>query len=283
MADRRFHLQSLLSPLLVATLSVAQQSGPVDLSNAALVKRTLAAELRLAQDTSHPMRYRLYKATPRLSSVKEICETRDGSVARLVEINGHPLNESDEQKEQGRLDGLLQDPGRQRHRKQSEDQDASRAIEVLRALPNAFLYDYSGTTVESTGQVAKFTFRPNPAFSPPNLETQVLSAMTGEIWIDPSQERITRLEGHLQQDIDFGWGILGRLNKGGWIVIEQADVGKGQWRIVRFQMSMSGRVLFKNRVFDTVEKESQFEPLRVGMSYAEAIRDLRSRTSPGGR
>ena len=70
--------------------------------------------------------------------------------------------------------------------------------------------------------------------------------MTGEIWIDPVHLRVVRLEGHLQQDVDFGWGILGRLNKGGWIVIEQADVGGGQWRTVRFQMQMSGRVVFKN-------------------------------------
>ncbi|HUN87090.1 MAG TPA: hypothetical protein VMU48_22115 [Terracidiphilus sp.] len=283
MADNQIHLQSVFALLLLASLAVAQQSTAVETSNADLVKRTLAAELVLAQDASHPMRYRLYKATPRLSSVKEICETRDGSVARLIEINGHPLSQSDEQKEEARLEGLLQDPGRQRHRKQSEDQDASRAIDVLRALPKAFLYEYSGTAIESTGRVAKFAFRPNPAFTPPNLETQVLTAMTGEIWIDPSQERITRLEGHLQQDVDFGWGILGRLNKGGWIVIEQADVGNGQWRIVRFQMSMSGRVLFKNRVFDTLEKETQFEPLPVGMGYVEAIRELRSAPAPGGR
>ena len=46
--------------------------------------------------------------------------------------------------------------------------------------------------------------------------------MTGELWIDASQERITRLEGHLQQDTTYGWGILGKLDKGGWIVIEQA-------------------------------------------------------------
>ena len=71
--------------------------------------------------------------------------------------------------------------------------------------------------------------------------------MTGEIWIDLSTERVTRLEGHLQQDVDFGWGILGRLNKGGWIVIEQADVGEHQWRIVHFKMSMSGRVVFKTK------------------------------------
>jgi len=32
--------------------------------------------------------------------------------------------------------------------------------------------------------------------------------MTGELWIDAAQERVVRLEGHLQRDVDFGWGIL---------------------------------------------------------------------------
>ena len=71
--------------------------------------------------------------------------------------------------------------------------------------------------------------------------------MTGEIWIDAAQERVTRLEGHLQQDTDYGWGILGKLDKGGWIVIEQADVGGHQWRIVRFKMQMNLRMLFKDK------------------------------------
>jgi hypothetical protein len=80
--------------------------------------------------------------------------------------------------------------------------------------------------------------------------------------------------------VDFGWGILGRLNKGGWIVIEQAvvgpDMGIGQWRIVRFQMQMSGRVFFKNRTFDTTEEESQFAPLPVGLGYQKAIAMMRA-------
>jgi hypothetical protein len=95
--------------------------------------------------------------------------------------------------------------------------------------------------------------------------------------------RVTRLEGHLQQDIDFGWGVLGRLNKGGWIVIEQADVGGHQWRIVRFQMVMSGRVLFKNKSFDTVEEQTQFEPLPAGLGYRQAIQMLRSGMGSAGQ
>ena len=69
------------------------------------------------------MRYRLRKSSPRLTSTKEIVETREGAVARLLAIDDKPLSQDDEHKEQARLDGLLADPGLQRHRKQSEDQD----------------------------------------------------------------------------------------------------------------------------------------------------------------
>jgi hypothetical protein len=105
--------------------------------------------------------------------------------------------------------------------------------------------------------------------------------MTGEIWIDPAQQRVVRLEGHLQQDVDYGWwGALGHLSKGGWIVIEQADVGPDMgingWRTVRFRMQMSGRVFFRTRVFDTTEEQTQYAPLRQGMSYQQAIQMLRS-------
>jgi hypothetical protein len=244
----------------------------------ALVERAVASEMRTAQDSSHPMRYRLRKSSPRLTTVKEILETRDGAVARLLSMGDKPLSAADEEKEQARLDGLLSDPGRQRHRKQNEEADTGRALKVLRALPQAFLYQFAGTGWGPAGKVEKFTFKPNPRFSPPDLETQVLTAMVGEIWIDASQMRVTRLEGHLQRDIDFGWGILGRLNKGGWIVIEQADVGGHQWRIVRFQMAMNGRVFFKNKTFDTLEEQTQFEPLPAGLGYRQAIQMMRSGT-----
>jgi hypothetical protein len=242
----------------------------------AMVDAVLANELKAAQDAGHPMRYQLRKTSPRLTTTKEIFETKDGLVARLTAINDRPLSDSDEASEDARLNELLGDPGRQRHRKQAEDADASRALMVLRELPSAFKYQYAGSSEGPTGAAQRFTFRPNPNFSPPNLETEILTEMAGEIWIDPARMRVIHLEGHLQQDVDFGWGVLGRLNKGGWITIDQADVGGGLWRIVHFQMVMSGRVVFRTRVFDTAEDETHFAPLPVGLGYQKAIETLRS-------
>jgi hypothetical protein len=241
-----------------------------------LVERALAAELRSAQDTTHLMRYRLRKSSPRLTSTKEIVETRDGDVARLVSLFDKPLSQADEQLEEARLNALYSDPGRQRHRKQNEEGDMGIVLKLLRMLPHAYLYQYAGAGSGPAGKVERFTFRPNPAFSPPDFETQALTAMTGEIWIDAAQERVTRLEGHLQQDTDYGWGILGRLDKGGWIVIEQAGVVGRQWRIARFKMQMNLRVLFKTRNIDTTEEMTQYAPAPAGINYRQAIQMLRT-------
>lgn len=216
----------------------------------ALVQRALATESQAAQElgnSSHPMRYLLHKTSPRLTSTKEIVETKEGDVARLLSINDQPLSAESEQQEQARLQALIDDPSLQQHRKRSEDSDTARALKILRVLPSAFLYQFSGSGTAASGTVEKFTFKPNPQFDPPDMETGVLTAMAGEIWIDPVQERVVRLAGSLQQDKNIALGIV-ELDKGGWVEIEQADVGSHQWRIVHLKLLMNVRVLFKPRI-----------------------------------
>jgi len=260
--------------------ALAIQAAPVEALTPAqahmLVERALASELRAARDSSHPMRFRLRKVSPRLTSTKEIVETKDGAVARLVARFDKPLSSFDEQAEQARLDALLADPSRQVHRKHGEDEDMDLLLKLLRMLPRAFVYQYAGVATGPAGPVQKFTFQPNPGFDPPDLESQALTALTGELWIDAAQERVTRLEGRLQQDTNYGWGILGKLNKGGSILLEQADMGGQQWRIARFQMVMSLRILVKNKSFDTLEEMTDYAPVPLGMDYKQAIQMLRS-------
>jgi len=243
----------------------------------ALVSRALATESRATRELtslSHPMRYRLRKSSPRITTTKEIAETRDGDVARLIAISDQPLSAADEQREEARLDALLSDPGLQQHRKQSENNDTARALKVLRVLPTAFLYEYEGTGTAVTGTVEKFTFKPNPQFSPPDLETGVLTAMAGEIWVDAAQERVVHLAGRLQQDKEIALGIV-QVDKDGWVEIDQADVGGHQWRIVRLRLKMDMRILFKAKNSDSVQEFTHFAPLPTALSYRQAIQMLR--------
>ena len=268
-------------PALSAGLQSQGQTGQPTLTPTqaqALVQRALATESLAAQDlghAGHPMRYQLHKTSPNLTSTKEIVETHDGDVARLLSINDQPLSPDSEQKEQARLQALLDNPSLQQHRKQSEDSDTARAMKVLRVLPSAFLYEFAGTGTASNGTVEKFSFKPNPHFDPPDTETGVLTALAGEIWIDPVQERVVRLAGSLQQDKEVALGLF-ELDKGGWIEIEQADVGSHQWRIVHMKLVMNTRVLIKRKSSNSVQDYTQFVPLPPDLTYRQAIQILRS-------
>lgn len=262
-----------LIPLSLAFFSLALGQNPHSAAppDQSVVQQALAAELRSAQDKGDPMRYRLRKWSPRLSTTKDLVETQEGTVALLVAVNDRPLDAAQQQKEQQRLQALLADPGKQRHRMLGQEADTARALKVLRALPHAFVYHYAGQTTVDGLPLQRFAFEPSPGYDPPDLETEALTALSGQIWIDPASGRVQHLEGHLIRDVDFGWGILGRLYKGGWITIDQADVGRGVWRIVRFQMHMSARVVIRTRNFHTIEETSHFVPVPTGLSYRQGI------------
>lgn len=267
----------VLAHSLVAHAAV--QSAPHSLTNdeaQALVKRVLQAEISSAGDNSHPMRYRLRKQSPRLATTKLIVETKDGDVARLIAVNDSPLGPQDEQNEQNRLEALLNDPAQQRHRQQREQGDTERARKVMRALPDAFLYSYAGIADTPQGPSYRLSFQPNPNFDPEDLEAQVLKGMAGELWIDVAQQRVTRLECKRLHDVDYGFGLLGKLDKGGTLLLEQADVGDHQWRTTRMVLVMNARVLFKTVKLDTTLELSQYSSVTPGLSYQEAIKLLQA-------
>jgi hypothetical protein len=247
-----------------------------------LVRRVLAVELEASQNgpIDHPMQYRLRKTSPRYSSAKLIIETRDGDVARLLEVNGAPLSPESEQSEAARLQALLDDPSLQHHRQEREQGDAERARKIIRALPDAFLYQYSGIVETPHGPSYRLSFQPNPKFDPEDLEAQALKGMAGELWIDAAQKRVTRLEGKRIHDVDYGWGILGKLDEGGTLLLEQTDVGEGQWRTTHMVLVMNARFLVKTIKLDTTLELSEYAPVPPGMSYKDAIQMLRKNDSP---
>jgi hypothetical protein len=273
-------LASLLCLLLGTSCTISAQS-PAPLTNdeaQTMIKRVLHTELESAQDAAHPMQYHLRKMSPRLSTTKLIVETKDGDVARLLAVNDAPLSPESQQTEDARLQGLLNDPSLQRHRQEREQGDAERARKVMRALPDAFLYQYAGIVDTPHGPSYRMSFQPNPNFDPEDLEAQVLKGMAGELWIDIAQQRVTRLEGKRIHNVDYGWGILGKLDEGGTLLLEQADIGGHQWRTTHMVLVMNARFLIKTVKLDTTLDLSDFTPVTPGIGYQKAIEILRAQS-----
>jgi hypothetical protein len=88
----------------------------------------------------------------------------------------------------------------------------------------------------------------------------VYHAMTGTLLVHPSLKRLVRLEGRLFEDVNFGWGLLGHLDKGGSFKVVQKDVGQGHWESVLVDLNIRGRaVIFKTI---TVHQKQVFSGFR---------------------
>jgi hypothetical protein len=220
----------------------------------------------------HSFSYLQRKLDPKGSQVRRIFETKDGDVARLLEKDGKPLSRDEEQAEIDRLNHLLDHPDVQEHKHKKEQEDGARGDEMVRMLPDAFLYTLEGMVEGPNGPCYRLQFKPNPAFTPPDREGEVYHGMVGELWVDQAQLRLVKIDAHLISDVNFGWGVLGRLYKGGSILVQNADVGLHHWETVHMKLNLQGKLLMMKSVdYSTTEDSSDFQMQPQELSYQEAI------------
>ena len=210
---------------------------------------------------------------PRGSVTKLMVNTPQGILSRIVAVNDRALTSLERQQDDERINRLL-DPSRMREKSRKQQDDQEHIQRLIRALPDAFRCDYASATEEDRNLRLECT--PNPAFSPPNYESQVLQGMNAVILIDREEKRVARIEGTLFRDVTFGWGILGRLNRGGHIEITQSRVSGEYWSVTRMQLDVEGHlVLVKPLNIEETEDSWDYRPV-PRMSVAQALEYLRS-------
>ena len=257
--------------LLVMESLAAGQNG-ANPSPGELIRRTVGSELAAANAPGHYM-YRLTEDSPGKSQTKEMIETRNWLIGRLILLNHKPLRPKQQQKENDRLRKLLTDPSSLRALQKREHRDEERVRGMMRALPDAFIYEYAGTEREECcGELVRVKFRPNPKFEPPSLASRIYQGMEGTILVDPRVCRLVRVEAELVRDVEFGWGLFGRLYRGGTFLLEQRDVGGGRWAMTTLALHFTGKVLlFKSIDIDSVRKATVFRQMPDNLTLDQGL------------
>ncbi len=258
----------------VAQVSLSQTPLPQDANQyiRQAVQHELAEEDR---DQSH-WRYHFHRDDERNNYDRDVIETKEGNLARTVLFNGQPLTTEQVQQDEDRMRKLVSDPEERAKRIKREKEDAEKARRLLKAIPDAFIFKYDG---EEEGMV-RLSFVPAPHYSAPNREMQVFRALSGKLWIDRSSSRLAAIDGALFEDVTFGLGLLGRLNKGGTFKITQRQVAPGHWELVSLELNLSGHAI----IFKTVNiKQRQifrdFQRVSDSLTMAEAFQILQK--NPG--
>jgi hypothetical protein len=166
-------------------------------------------------------------------------ETREGTLRRLIELSGQPLSASASAAETQRINSYVHDPDAQAKARKNGAHDDAQATELLKMLPDAFLW----STVSETPEFITLSFRPNPNFSPPDMQSRVMCAMAGEMMIARNGDRIRTLRGQLSYNVLIGFGLLAKLYKGGTFDVERRLVGDGHWQITETHVHIGGHAL----------------------------------------
>jgi len=235
-----------------------------------LVREVIYNELHDHQ-THGAWRYFIERQSAAGTQVEEQVETADGPLSMVMQSNGRALSAEEESEEETRLERLLNSPSEQARHLRQYDEDEERIGRILALLPDAFVYEYDG---DENG-CYRLRFQPNPEYLAASIEARIFHAMSGTLWVDARGKRLARLDGRVSENVDFGFGILGRLYKGGWFRLVRVQVSATDWKTASLEIHMNVRALLvKTFAKDTNERRGGFVAVPAGMSLAQGLEVL---------
>ena len=202
-------------------------------------------------DHSHWI-YLEHSVKPKEQLLCWVATTPQGNVDRILVKDGRELVEPEQQTQ---IQKFVHDPHAQKKQMTENAHDYQQIDDILRLLPDGFIWTVLQTTPEET----TLHFVPNPSFHPPTHEARVFAAATGELVADNHQHRIRSVHGTLIHDVTFGGGLLGRLKQGGSFAIEQQQVAPSLWQLTLIHIHLDGSaLLFKSISFQEDDDRSRF-------------------------
>ncbi len=234
-------------------------------------------ELPILEHPNLHLRYKMRVIDEKGNQLRDVIESRDGTVARLIERDGRSLTEEEDQAEQERLRAMIASPAAYQKHISGDVTGKKRAAELIRMLPDAMLFSYT----PGQPQIPSFPdeqvvldFRPNAAWQPPSLPAEALTGLQGRVWIDAKTRHMVRMEGEIFRGVNVGWGMLAHIYPGGRLTLEQKLATGQRWIVSDFTEQLQVRALMvktirQNGHINTMDY-APVEPV----PYQDAIRML---------
>jgi hypothetical protein len=235
-------LAALALPLTLARAQTPQQ----------IIQQVVDTERTENKNDQSRWVYLEHSVKPKEQLLCWVANTPQGNVDRVLVKNGHELAVPEQQTQ---IQKFVHDPHAQKKQMAENAHDYQQVDDLLRLLPDGFIWTVLKTTPDET----TLHFVPNPRFHPPTHEARVFAAATGELIADNHQHRIRSVHGTLIHDVTFGGGLLGRLKQGGSFAIEQQQVAPSLWQLTLIHIHLDGSaLLFKSISFQEDDDRSRF-------------------------
>jgi len=258
----------------------AQASSPLALPPRAWAVDATNNEIPVIEHTGQYLRYRMHVIDAKGDQLRDVIESRDGTVARLIERDGRALTEDEDKWEQQRLNDMIASPERYKRHVGGDVSGKRRAIELIQMLPDCMIFTYAPgqpQLPDFPGEQVVLDYTPNPRWHPPSTTSEALTGLQGRVWIDVATRHMVRMEGDIFQGVNLGWGMLAHIYSGGKLMLQQTPVqpeANTRWIFSRFNEQITVRALMLKTFREDSHVTTEAYTNVRGMTYQDAIRTL---------
>jgi hypothetical protein len=264
------------APALMAGGPPAPQQPSLNIQK--LIRDMAWNELQASRHPAHYYRYINRTISPGNSRTTEQIQTSQGVPELLLAVDGKPPSEEQRQANDNFLSRLTTDARFRQSQLKDQRQNTARRNNIIKDLPQAFIYTYLGRSKDG---LIHLKFRPAPQFNPTSRQALVLEGMAGELWVDPSSQRMVEINGTLIKNVTIGWGFLARLYKGGRFLMAQSKGLDGTWHQTLLSVDFDGtELIFKGLHVHEKLIRCCFEKVPGNLSMEEAVNALREHPTP---
>ncbi len=234
----------LFAPLLVLLPAIALCATP-DIQD--IVRRSVASndvDWRAALDYSYEERDREGNST----KTYEVTMIEGSPYQRLILINGKPLTAQvrahEEMKFQETLATRRSESKHQRGERLAKfESDRKRDHVLMEQLTIAF--DFKLMKEARMGPYNVYILRATPrrGYQPPNMQSQALLGMEGQLWIDKNTFQWVKVTARVIRPVSIE-GILAQVEPGTYFELEKLPVSEGIWLPKHFVMKSRSKIFF---------------------------------------
>jgi hypothetical protein len=209
----------------------------------------------------------------------------DEPYSRRILKDDKPLTDSDEKKEQDKMDKFTakykneseSDRDKRLAKKEKgRQEDRAFAGDVLNA------YDFRKMGEEQIDGRDAFVIEASPRkdFHPTQPHADVLAKLRGKLWIDQQDYGWVKMEIETLDTISWGFFVL-RIHKGTHMTFEQIRVNDEIWLPLRISVNAGARIaLFVNGTYDWESSFSNYKKFSTGTRILPGAKEIKSVPNP---
>ena len=191
--------------------------------------------------------YKVLERGPEGSKTYEVTMIDGSPYHRLIAMNGEPLSKdaqgAEEQKQkQTVVRRRSQSPQERQKRIAGYKKDRQRDHAMMQQLVKAFTFTLIGEEKLGSFDVYHLRADPRPEYQPPSMETEVLTGMKGQLWIDKASYQWVKVTAEVVHPVSIA-GFLARVEPGTQFELEKMPVENGIWLPKHFAMKAHAKVL----------------------------------------